>query len=171
MSKSDVHLGTGFKLQLRAVGTVIVRMIWNFEDEILAWMLTECISPIFHFRDLGSGQFSARPIITLWRNYFSANNFGTSGGRRLKVISKRSFPIATGRQEAPADHFSLVCPDEKTITKYTFQYSSSECLRWGVSITDVSCQTFVPIISWDISSTTFRPVRYFSSRRQVFFGP
>ena len=26
-------------------------------------MPTECISPIFHFRDLGSGQFSAWPIM------------------------------------------------------------------------------------------------------------
>ena len=43
----------------------------------------------FHFGDLGPGQFSARPIITLWGNYFSTKNFWTSGGRRLKVVSKR----------------------------------------------------------------------------------
>ena len=34
-SKSDAHLATGFKLQLHAVGTIVVRIISNFEDEIL----------------------------------------------------------------------------------------------------------------------------------------
>ena len=34
-SKSDVHSGTAFKLEDRAVGTFLVRMFSNFQDEVL----------------------------------------------------------------------------------------------------------------------------------------
>ena len=68
-SKSDVHSGTGFKLEDRAAGTVLVRMFSNYQNEVLRERIpTEYIFRIFHFRDLKSGQFSTRPIITLWEN-------------------------------------------------------------------------------------------------------
>ena len=39
-SKSDAHSGTGFKLEDRAVGTVLVRMFSNFQGEVLEWIPT-----------------------------------------------------------------------------------------------------------------------------------
>ena len=55
-----------FKIVLWAVSTALVQMFWNFQDEILERMPTECIFRIFfHFNDLRSGQFSTRPIKTL----------------------------------------------------------------------------------------------------------
>ena len=65
-SKSDVHSGTGFKLEDRTVGTVLVRMFsTNFQDEVLEWIPTECLFRIFHLSDLRSGQFSTRLIISM----------------------------------------------------------------------------------------------------------
>ena len=61
-SKSDVHSGTGLKLEDHAVGTVLVRMFLNFQDEVLEWISTECIFRIFHFSDLRSSRFSTWPI-------------------------------------------------------------------------------------------------------------
>ena len=67
-----------FKLEDRAIGTILVRMFSNcrasewedekisWEDEILKWIPTYCIFRIFHFSDLSSGQFSAQPIISLY---------------------------------------------------------------------------------------------------------
>ena len=53
-SKSAVHSGTGRKLEGRAVGTFLVRMSSNFQDEVLEWMPTECIFRIFRYSDLSS---------------------------------------------------------------------------------------------------------------------
>ena len=56
-SKSDVHTGTGFKLEDRALGTVLVRMFSHFQYEILEWIPIGCIFRIFHFSYLRQGQF------------------------------------------------------------------------------------------------------------------
>ena len=39
-SKSDVHSDPGFKLEGRAVGTALVQMFANFQDEVLEWVYT-----------------------------------------------------------------------------------------------------------------------------------
>ena len=61
-SKSDVHSGAGLKIEDRAVGTVLIRIFSNFQDEVLEWIPTNCLVRIFHFSDLRSGQFSTRPL-------------------------------------------------------------------------------------------------------------
>ena len=48
-SKSNVHSGSGFKLEDRAVGTVLVQIFLNFQDEVLEWIPTECTFRIFSF--------------------------------------------------------------------------------------------------------------------------
>ena len=73
-SKSDVHSGTSFKIEDRAVGTVLVRMFSNFQDEILGWMPTKCMFRVFNISDLRSDQFSTRPIISIWENCSSVHN-------------------------------------------------------------------------------------------------
>ena len=40
------------KLEDRAVGTGLVRMFSNFQNELLEWISTECIFRISHFSDL-----------------------------------------------------------------------------------------------------------------------
>ena len=64
-SKSDVHSGTGFKLEDRAVGTVLVRMFLNFQDEVLGWIATECIFPISHLSDLRLEDYDVALILAL----------------------------------------------------------------------------------------------------------
>ena len=66
-SNSDVHTVTGFKLEDRIVGTVLVRIFSNFQDEVLEWMPTDCKFRIFHLSDLRTGQFSTQRIIALWK--------------------------------------------------------------------------------------------------------
>ena len=96
-SKSDVHSGTGFKLEERVVGTVLVRTFSNFQDGVLKWIPTECRFRIFNFSDLRSGQFSTQPIIALIGSYSFANYFWTKGDRRMKLapvsISLTTFHI------------------------------------------------------------------------------
>ena len=64
----------------------LVRMIWNFQATIRAWIPTKKLSRISHFRDLRSGHFGLpAPIISLWENTFSAYNFWTRYARRMKM--------------------------------------------------------------------------------------
>ena len=110
-SKTDVHSGTGFKLEDRAVGTVLVQMFSNFQDEVLKWISTEFIFRICHFSDLRSGQFSTRPVITvLWENYSFAHNFWTRDDRRMEWV-----PIC------------LSCGPESNDTQYDQRWPDLTC--------------------------------------------
>ena len=61
-------LRTGVKFEDRAVGTVLVRMFSNFQDEILEWIPTESSFRISNFSGLRSGQFSTwRGKSLMWK--------------------------------------------------------------------------------------------------------
>ena len=76
-SNSDVHPGTVFKLQDRAVGTALVRMFSNFQQwDIEVDTYRMHISDVY-FNDLRSSQFSTLSNITLGVNFSSVHNFET----------------------------------------------------------------------------------------------
>ena len=58
-SKSDVHAGTGFMLEDRVVGAVLVRMFSNFQDEVWSEYLQNVYFGFFIL--LTSGQVNFRP--------------------------------------------------------------------------------------------------------------
>ena len=58
--RTYIHSGTGFKLEDGVVGTDLVRMFSNFQDEVLKWILTEYI-------------FRTRSARTACRRYISIN--------------------------------------------------------------------------------------------------
>ena len=91
MSKLDVHFVTGFKFEDRAVGTVLVWMFSNIQDDVLKWKHIQHMIRILHFIDLKSGQFSTRPITYLYPyggNNSYAHNFWTQSDRRMKWVPK-----------------------------------------------------------------------------------
>ena len=49
-----------------AMGTIVNRSIWNFYNIMRSLGTTNLLSRNFHILDLGWGQFSGHPIISLW---------------------------------------------------------------------------------------------------------
>ena len=94
--------GAGFKLQDRAVGTVLVRIFSNFQDKTLEWILTEHKFRICNFNVLRSGQFSTRsnnpmeeitiPLITFEPKVMDESNWYRSV---YLVVPNRMIPIMT----------------------------------------------------------------------------
>ena len=74
-SKSGAQLGTNFKLEDRALGTVLVWMFSNFQNKYWSGYLQNVCFRCFILVTSDQVNFRPGPIITLWGNYSFALNF------------------------------------------------------------------------------------------------